>query len=588
MTAPSPHDSPITRLLSKLKNVKPSGRNHWMAQCPTHDDKQQSLSIDIVSEGKVVMHCHAKCDTRAILAAIGLSMSDLFVGGSKPALRVEPGTKAQGVETRARMVKSYDYTDANGTLLFQVCRFEPKTFRQRRPDPTKAGDYQWGMGDVTPVLYRLPEIIEGVATGKQVFIVEGEKDVDALAQYRVLATTSPMGAGKWRESYSDALARAEVVILPDNDDTGRQHAEQVAASLFAKNARVRIVALPNLPPKGDVSDWLAAGGDFDDLNDLIEQTPFWHPDPSKKTRWRLSELWKNDSIMRPPPPVVPYLAWSSRCTLLAAREKSGKSTLTGYIAACVSRGSDFLGEPCEKGKVLIVGLEEFIGDTARRLQQFNADGDMIEIVTFFTGNPADRAAELRAHVEDVGPSLVIIDSLIAYSEGMLTDANNATQTQLIVKGITAIAHDTGAALILIHHARKSDGKYRDSSAIGGAVDIIAEVFPPDENADPTRRRVRPIGRVPAREIDFRYTGRGYELCDPAGPVKPPLDQRIEQVVRERPGLSANDVVSAVQEARDRVLDRIKLMIANGRLLNDGDSRYMRLRAPAFAPGGSLL
>jgi hypothetical protein len=50
----------------------------------------------------------------------------------------------------------------------------------------------------------------------------------------------------------------------------------------------------------------------------------------------LDELWDNDSIMRPPPPIVPRLAWSGRSTLLAAREKSGKSTLTGYIAAQVT------------------------------------------------------------------------------------------------------------------------------------------------------------------------------------------------------------------------------------------------------------
>jgi RecA-family ATPase len=93
----------------------------------------------------------------------------------------------------------------------------------------------------------------------------------------------------------------------------------------------------------------------------------------------LDEVWENDEMMQPPAPVVPYLAWGSRSTLLAAREKSGKSTLTGYMAAQVSRGGEFLGEPCQRGHVLIIGLEEFIGDTARRLQQFGANGKMISI-----------------------------------------------------------------------------------------------------------------------------------------------------------------------------------------------------------------
>lgn len=555
-----------------------------MAQCPTHDDDKQSLSINVGTDGRVLMKCHASCDTKSIVMAIGLAMSDLFVGGKAP-LRVEPSVKAQGVETRKRLVKSYDYTDADGNLLFQSCRYEPKDFNQRRP--TEAGGWDYKLGDLSPVLYRLPELIEAVAGEKRIFFVEGEKDADALISCGQAATTSPMGAGKWREAYAPALAGADVVILPDNDDVGRKHAEQVAASLLAKGCTVRIVALPNLPPKGDVSDWLAAGGDFDDLDELIDRTPLWHPDPSKKTRWKLSEILRNESVMRPPPPVVPYLAWSARSTLLAAREKSGKSTLTGYMAACVTRGSDFLGEPCERGKVLIVGLEEYIGDTARRLKTFSADENLVEIVTMFLGNPADRPSELRAHVEAVGPMLVIVDSLIAYSEGMVSDASNSTQTQLIVSGLTSIAHDTGAALVLIHHARKSDGKYRDSSAIGGAVDIIAEVFPPDEESDPTLRRVRPKGRVPARPVDFRFTGESYILADDSA-VKPPLDQRIVSLLRDRPGLSANAVVEALRDNREATLSRIRLMIASGGILNDGDSRNMRLRLPTFRPGSSLL
>lgn len=584
MTAPSSHD-PISLLLSKLKGVKRNGRQ-YMAKCPSHDDKQQSLSINLGADGRVLMKCHAGCDTRTIVAAIGLSMSDLFVGGSKPALRVEPSAKAQGVATRPRLVKSYDYHDADGNLLFQSLRYEPKDFKQRRP--TEAGGWDYKLGDLQPVLYRLPELIEAVASEKRIYFVEGEKDADALIENGLCATTSPMGAGKWREHYAPTLAGADVVILPDNDDVGRKHAEQVAASLLAKGCTVRVVALPNLPPKGDVSDWLAAGGDFDDLDDLIDRTPLWHPDPTKKTRWKLSEIVRNESIMRPPPPVVPYLAWSGRSTLLAAREKSGKSTLTGYMAMCVSRGLDFLGEPVERGKVLIVGLEEYIGDTARRLTQFGADEDRVELVTFFLNEPADRPEELRGHIEAVQPSLVVLDSLIAYSEGMLTDANNATQTQMIVSGLTSIAHDTGAALVVIHHARKSDGKYRDSSAIGGAVDMIAEVFPPDEDTDPTLRRVRPKGRLPAREVDFRYTGSGYVLADNTGPVKPPLEQRIVALLRERPGLSGNAVVEALRDNREATLSRIRLMLASGGLLNDGDTRNMRLRVPAFRPGSSLL
>jgi len=569
--------SPVERLLAHLKSVRPNGRDRWMALCPSHDDKQRSLSITVGKDGRAVMYCHAGCQFAAVIAAAGLTQSDMFVGERQP----KPLVQAQGVNTRAKLVASYDYRALDGSLLFQSCRLEPKRFTQRRKDET--GEWVYNLQGVAPVLYRLPEIAEAVSMGKRIYVVEGEKDADALVEYGYPATTNPMGAGKWKEEYSAVLAGAEVVILPDNDDTGRSHANQVAASLTAVGCSVKVVELPGLSEKGDVSDYLKMGGDFDTLEQIISDTRRWVSDPGKRTRWRLDEIWESDSLMRPPNPIVPYLAWASRSTLLAAREKSGKSTLVGYVSARVSTGGDFLGEPCARGDVLIIGLEEFIGDTARRLRDFDADGTRVTLVDRFAGT--DRLAEIRQHIVDVKPLLVIVDSLVAYSRGLITDANNATQTQNVVQGLTDLSHLTAVGLIVIHHARKSDGKYRDSSAIGGAVDIIAEVFPPDETAttDPNRRRVRPIGRVPARGVDFRFDGHEYTLVDPSGPEKAPIDQRIAAIVRDRPGCSANDVSEALPDQRREVLTRITHMIAKGLLINDGTSSWQKLRLPAFAP-----
>jgi putative DNA primase/helicase len=556
-----------------------------MAKCPSHDDRQASLSIRVGKDERVVMFCHASCDVKAIVAALGLTMADLFVE-ARPSLTV--ASSAHGVNSRQRAVKSYDYHDASGEVLFQVCRMEqPKAFPQRRPMPD--GSWKWGLGDVQPVLYRLPETLEAVAHGRRIFVVEGEKDVETLVELGYPATTSPMGAGKWRDEYAETLAGADVVILPDNDEKGHAHAEDAAASLLARGCKVRVIDLPNLPPKGDITDWFEAGHSVDELEALIGRAHHRSADPSqaqRRTRWRMDELLERDDIMRPPPPVVPYLAWGSRSTLLAAREKSGKSTLTGFITAQITNGGMFLDEPCQPGVVLIIGLEEFIGDTVRRLRDFGADPSKVEIVeALITGN---RLAELRAHVDAVSPVLVIVDSLIAYSAGTITDANSAAQTQVIVQGLTNLAHETGTALIIIHHAKKADGKYRDSSAIGGAVDIIAEVFPPDENADPNRRRVRPVGRVPARAVDFRFDGDRYTRVDAQAMTKAPVEQRILDIVRERPGVAANDIANEVQESRKLVLDRIRFMVHQGLLLNDGTASHYRLRLPTYPPPTSML
>ena len=172
-----------------------------------------------------------------------------------------------------KIVATYDYTDEFGTLLFQVVRLAPKTFRQRRPDGK--GGWIWNLEGVTRVLYRLPDLIEAIALERRVFVVEGEKDVETLARLGIVATCNPGGAGKWRDAYADQLAGADVVVLPDHDKAGRDHAEAVARSLAGKAARIRLLELPGLPDKGDASDWFAAGGTVETFNALADQAPDW-------------------------------------------------------------------------------------------------------------------------------------------------------------------------------------------------------------------------------------------------------------------------------------------------------------------------
>jgi putative DNA primase/helicase len=605
MASPVVAPPAVERVLSRLREVTPvRGRDdRWRALCPAHPDNNPSLDITVGNDGRVLMICRSRgCAIAAIVAAIHLTTADLFADSSNGnhAVAVAPVVeKAKGVETRRRMVKSFDYHDANGTLVYQACRWEPgregraKDFTQRRPDGN--GGWIESMEGVERVPYRLPELLDAIDADRRIFIVEGEKDVDTLAELGYPATTNVGGAGNWKDSYSAYLKNADVVILPDNDEPGKRHAEKVAASLLAAGVRVRVLELPNLAEKGDVTDWLNAGNTLEALEEMIERTPNRQTDAEKsRTRWKVSELWKRDDIMRPPPPVVPYLAWEGRSTLLAAREKSGKSTLTSYVATQVSRGGIFLGERCRKGPVLIFGLDEYIGDTAQRLQKFDCDGEAIEIVSALTADPETRLLEVKHHIEQqiegMRPILVILDSLISYARGVVTDANDSVQNHSVVQGITNLAHELGVAIILIHHAKKEDGSYRDSSAIGGAVDIIAEVHTPKElkDTDPTRRRVRPIGRVPARPVDFRYDGDTYSLVDVGDTSKAPLDQRITSIVRDRPGISATDVCAEIGERRQQALAAITGMIASGRLVNAGDARRQRLHVPQFPPAGGFL
>jgi len=186
-----------------------------------------------------------------------------------------------------RIAKNYDYRDERGELLFQVVRMEPKTFRQRVPQP--GGGWSWSVKDVRRVLYRLPELV-AADSAKVVFIPEGEKDVDRLVSLGFLATCNPGGAGKWKGDYCEFLRGRPIVILPDNDDVGQKHAQAVARSLTGIAKAVKIVNLPGLPPKGDVSDWLDAGGTRDQLVEVVRAAPVFEAPgspavPPKPEEW---------------------------------------------------------------------------------------------------------------------------------------------------------------------------------------------------------------------------------------------------------------------------------------------------------------
>lgn len=245
----------------------------WSCKCPAHDDRHASLSIT-EKDGKLLWMCHAGCDQESVqdaMAGLGLirkPSSGRKNGADHPAMK-KVAAKKENPEPAGRIVASYDYVDATAQLLFQVVRFEPKTFRQRRPN---GAGWSWGLGQTKPIIYRLPEVL----VAPTVLISEGEKDVERLRAIGFTATTNPMGAGKWRYEMGEALSGKHVVILPDNDDPGMKHALDIAVSAQDHDAKsIRIVELPKLPPKGDVSDWLDQGHGREDLEKAIRSTPLW-------------------------------------------------------------------------------------------------------------------------------------------------------------------------------------------------------------------------------------------------------------------------------------------------------------------------
>ncbi len=246
----------LHQIAERLDRVTWRGDDGFTARCPAHEDRAPSLSADLGDDGRVLLRCHAGCTTEAVVAGAGVTMADLFAEkAASPTGRTE--------STRPKVVARYPYTDEAGEVLFEVERFEPgfvkgekKTFRQRHPDGR--GGWVKNTKGVRRVLYRLPEVLAGVADEKPVFVVEGEKDVDALVALGYCATTMPGGVGGgWRQDYTDTLAGADVVVVADADEPGRRHAEKVRQSLEGVAKPVVVVE----PAEGykDPAEHLGAG-----------------------------------------------------------------------------------------------------------------------------------------------------------------------------------------------------------------------------------------------------------------------------------------------------------------------------------------
>jgi putative DNA primase/helicase len=215
-----------------------------MAKCPAHDDRNPSLSIREV-DGKVLVRCHAGCPQSAVIAAL----KDLGLWES---------TDAAATRT---LIATYEYRDRDGALLYEVLRYTPKAFSQRRPDGR--GGWVWKKGE-RQVLYRLPEVLEAPI----VFVVEGEKDVETLRSHGFVATTNAGGAGApWLPSFTEALRGREVILIPDNDQPGKSRVLTIARALLGKAARIIVIELEGAK---DVTEWFAAGHSETELISQVE------------------------------------------------------------------------------------------------------------------------------------------------------------------------------------------------------------------------------------------------------------------------------------------------------------------------------
>lgn len=495
----------IKDLYSKLvPGLMGVGREERRA-CPIHDgDNETSLSVN---HEKHVWYCHTRCDRGGdiydLISAMykcsreqAYRIAEELLGMVKveaplktnPAILVQD-QPTQGalskVEIKPKIVKTYDYFDLAGTLRFQAVRYEPKGFKQRRPDGS--GGWLYNLKGIDPMPYRLPEL-QGADHELPVFIVEGEKDVDALTSMGLVATCNPMGAGKWRDSFGGYLKGRHIVILPDNDDPGLNHAEDVYNKLEDLAASIKILVLPNLPAKGDVSDWLASGGSKGELLKMVEEQPTVaraEPHPIEgQHKGRLPAI----SAKALQTMEFPELRWAATGLLpqglivLAGKPKLGKSWLALGLSISVARGGNALGSPeypCTQGEALYVGLE----DTPQRFKnrlgiilqgQFWPDGLYVldQIRRMDQGGFEELEEWLDQHPNC---RLVVIDTLARFRRPARPGQNVYDADYAVMSEIQAFAAKRNITMILVTHVRKDEAgdvfdSVTGSTGITGAAD----------------------------------------------------------------------------------------------------------------------
>jgi hypothetical protein len=415
----------------------------YSARCPAHEDRNPSLSIGQGHDGRALVYCHRGCALEEIARALSMEMTELFEPDDKP---VDPGPKV--------VVERYDYVDEQGALLFQVERMNPKSFRQRKPDGK--GGWEYKLGDVRRVLYRLPQVIEAVKAGKKICVVEGERDVHTLEAKGQVATTCPGGAGKWRTEYTEVLRGALVAIIQDVDPAdpktghhpGQEHAAAVRDALTGVAEKVKVLQ----PAVGnDVTDHVQAGLPLGALVDAAEPRP-----PQG-----LQVLSAREMMALPDPDVEGYLLgpliYRGHRIIVGGWTGHGKTTFSLHMTAAACYGRDFLQWTGHGGlRALVVDVEQGQRTIKRRIREVGLeDSDRVKYLRVPDGLALDHDKEAIAGIEKILLNgqfdIVLADPLYKLHRG---DPNDSQAAVDLMRRFDEWRERYQFALVLPMHCRK--------------------------------------------------------------------------------------------------------------------------------------
>ncbi len=472
-----------------LQCIKKTG-SEVLFTCPRHDDKHPSLNINPDKNAWLCRPC-GKSGNAWELAAFILDVNPDDKAKLAGWLR-EKGLLSDNGNQSKQFVCAYIYEDENRTPLFRTEKYMipgGKTFLQSRA----AGNGSWigGKGcmcGVRLVPYRLPDWINKPT----VYIPEGEKDVDNLWKWNLPATTNPMGAGNWREEFNQFFKGKRVVILADNDEPGERHVRKVAQNLLPIAQAVKIVRLHGLPLKGDVSDWIAAGGTREPLVEIIKAT-----DPLSKTdvdSWavtkqkskRFASVAEVPGLGDIPDVRVDYLVDGfipkASVTVIAGAPGSLKSFLALDISRCLAGGRRFAGRTTTQCDVLYIDRENPASVIRQRTKTLAIENHReLHYWGLWCDETPPPLGEPRVidFARSEANKCIVYDSLIRFHHA---DENDATEMGKVMGELRQLAATGATVLVLLHKSDKSENNYyRGSSEILAGCDVMWSIEKQPDN-----------------------------------------------------------------------------------------------------------
>jgi DNA polymerase I-like protein with 3'-5' exonuclease and polymerase domains len=443
----------------------------YKADCPAHASVSgQSLGVTI-TEDKVLLNCFAGCPTVSVLEELDLTWSDLYF--SPHATNGHP-KKPRKKADFSGAVAVYEYTTAAGDPVSRSVRFPDKNGKKVVRQATyQDGEWWWGKPeDFKPVPYNLPAVYRAVLEGEPVYIFEGEPDVEAAAEWGLVGTTNPEGAGKFYSDLTPYFRGANVIVVPDDDGPGAAHAEDVARKLHGTARSIKV--LPPLPNPNnklgwDFRDWKNAGGTPDRLRgivDLCVNSQFPFPkygvgsgnecvvQLSKYPRPRGSQPFLIEGVV---PEAFPTVFYGDSGTL--------KTTLAAHLALSVAAGKDaWLGFTIKKQvPVLYIDFELDLPTMLRKLYDLAAgvglDGlpDGTHYISGAGRTTKDTFSEALRFAENNGVGLVVVDSLGIAMDGDMDGAKTVVQFMHEVmdkfrsRGVTSVLVDHQGKLQMGEH-----------------------------------------------------------------------------------------------------------------------------------------